>query len=267
MRPGFHHVWQDPGNSDAELQADVMRFVAIVALCIVAISSLVEEVDTSKPPDREQALLVEEIKDTARQKIVVEAAAKPSIARTPIPRKTYTDPPMVPALPVPPPKSAIVRTGGAEPITLAAKQAPGESEPAKAVETKPPPKTPAPEPKKGFTLRFESDAALLGLVEVGRASLFVFSADDTLKLSFGQAGPRFLAAAQPRQFHAITPDTVPAVLQAALSDAGHMPADVVWGVTLPAATRSTLAGILRSHEGGELIIRSDGDIYLEDNDV
>ena len=264
MRPGFHHVWQDAGNSDAELQADVMRFVAIVALCIVAISSLVDEADTTESPVREPVSLAEEIQEPA-QETAFEPVVKTPLASTAIPNNEYTDPPMVPAPPAPPPKSAIARTGGVAAITSPAVQEPTEPEPVKAVET--PKRAQPPEPKKGFTLRFESDAALLRLVAAGRASLFVFGEDETLKLSFGQAGPRFRSAAQPGQFHAITPDTVPVTLQTALSDAGYAAADVVWGVTLPQATRSTLTGILRTHDGGQLIIRANGEVYLENNDV
>jgi hypothetical protein len=264
MRPGFHHVWQDAGNSDAELQADVMRFVAIVALCIVAISSLVDEADTSQPVVEEPAPRVEEIQQPTQER-VFEPVAKTPLASTAIPANKRTDPPMVAAPPVPPPKSALVRTRGAVAITSPAVQVPPEPEPVKAVET--PQQAQPPVPKKGFTLRFESDTALLKMVEAGRVSLFVFGEEKTLKLSFGQAGPRFRSAAQPRQFHAITPDTVPVTLQVALSDAGYTAADVVWGVTLPPSTRSTLTGILRTHDGGELIIRANGEVYLENNDV
>jgi hypothetical protein len=264
MRPGSHHAWQDAGNSDAELQADVMRFVAIVALCIVAISSLVDEVDTSQSALQEPPPLVEESQQPVRE-TVVEPVAKTPLASTAIPGNKHTDSPMVAAPPVPPPKSALVRTGGVVAITSPAVQIAPEPEPVNATET--PQQARPPEPKKGFTLRFESDAALLRLVEAGRASLFVFGEGETLKLSFGQTGPRFRSAAQPRRFHAITPDTVPITLQAALSDAGYTAADVVWGVTLPAATRSTLKGILRAHDGGELIIRANGEVYLENGDV
>ena len=264
MRPGLHHAWQDAGNSDAELQADVMRFVAIVALCIVAISSLVDEVGTSESSVPEPAPLVEEIQKTA-QETVFEPVAKTPLAPAAIPLSKDTDSPMVAASPVPPPKSALVRTGDVVAITSSAVNEPPQPEPVNAVDE--PKQAQSPKPKKGFTLRFESDAALLRLVEAGRAALFVFAEGETLKLSFGQAGPGFRSAAQPRRFHAITPDTVPVTLKAALSDAGHTAADVVWGVTLPPSTRSTLAGILRTHEGGELIIRANGEVYLENNDA
>ena len=40
-----------PAVTDAELQADVMRFVAILALCLVAVSSLVDGYRASVPPE------------------------------------------------------------------------------------------------------------------------------------------------------------------------------------------------------------------------
>ena len=77
---------------------------------------------------------------------------------------------------------------------------------------------PASEPRRGFTLRFESDAALLRLVSRGEASVFVFDGPRALRLGFGPQGAQFTVAASPRSFHAIAPETVPAVLREALGE-------------------------------------------------
>ena len=93
MRGGSIIFRRGNESGDHELEADVMRFVAILALCIVAISTLVDE------------------------------AAAPVSAPAPVSAKTLppappaqTTPLMVPAPPVSP--SASARTGGVEPITL-----------------------------------------------------------------------------------------------------------------------------------------------------
>ena len=305
---------------DHELEADVMRFVAILALCIVAISTLVDE------------------------------AAAPVSAPAPVSAKTLspappaqTTPLMVPAPPVSP--SASARTGGVEPITLpetpaairrlsppvpaqrvngeprfaprrstpeparmqtsarpettppptsevsapiptpaspesprdSRPEAPEESPDIVAPKTEPEPVTgnepasptePPPdpsEPQSGFTLRFESDAALLRLVARGAAEVYVFDGADTLRLSYGAGGPEFHSAPGPGQFHAIAARTVPALLQRVLVLDGRDPAAVVWGVTLPAATRADLARLIRQHEAGELVIDERGGIELEEN--
>lgn len=276
MRPGFHHSWQAAGDSESELQADVMRFVAIVALCIVAISSLVEEAGSPEPPEPPQT-------QTAAIQPRLTQDTKPVIDRiepmtaTVDKHEEKSDPLMVATPPIPPPTSATVRTGGVVPITSPViEEIPVPAKPAtetpvitqqEAADTPNEPQRQPPTQKKGFTLRFESDAAFLRLVSAGEAALFVFGDEDALRLVFDQTGARFRTAPQPRQFHAIAPDTVPATLQAALAESGHRASDVVWGVTLPAATRSMLAGILRNNEGGELVIRANGDVFLENNDA
>ncbi|MGI9265682.1 MAG: hypothetical protein ACR2QU_12190 [Gammaproteobacteria bacterium] len=273
MRSGFHHSWQAASDSDAELQADVMRFVAIVALCIVAISTLVEEADAPVPqpqtisdahPRIEQAPGTETDKTVPVE--VIADAQEPEI-----------DSPMVATPPIPPLTSARVRTGGVVPIippAIEEKPDPARAETeAEEITQQEVTDLPAesqsrpPAPKKGFTLRFESDAAFLRLVAAGAADLFVFGDEGVLRLIFDQKGARFRAGPRPGRFHAIAPDTVPATLQAALVESGHDASAVVWGVTLPVATQSMLSGILRNNEGGELIIRANGDVYLENNDV
>jgi len=308
---------------DHELEADVMRFVAILALCIVAISTLVDE--AAAPVS------------AAPSESPIEAAPAAPAQSTPL---------MVPAPPVPP--SASARTGGAEPITSSRTppairrlattrpravvvqdlppqprpsasltesaaprsrgvkapvatqpprvlpgESPGESprqppeDPSAETSARPttaavptpsrtaaartgvsspkrPPASPS-EPRKGFTLRFASDAALLRLVARGAADVFVFDGPETLRLSYGPGGPDFDAAPGPGQFHAIAASTVPALLQRVLVLDGRDPATVVWGVTLPDTTRADLSRLISEYEAGELVIDERGGIAMEKN--
>lgn len=264
MNPGLHYRWRAAADDDSELQADVMRFVAIVALCIVAISSIVEDADRAHretqtaelaAPPRTQSL----VEPPPPSEVPVEP-----VVAVPEPAKRI-DPPMVPAPPVPPPVSATVRTGGVAPITPPVESAPKTAAPVDPADEPVPTDTVVPE--KGFTLRFESDAALLRLVARGDAALYLFDRDAVLRLAFAQEGPRFQAAPQPGQFHAITPDTVPNVLKDVAAESGHEVDSLVWGVTLPESTTAALAEILRQHDGGLLIIRANGRVYLENKDV
>ena len=43
IRPGWHAPPPDAGPGDAELQTDVMRFFALLAICLVALMSLARE--------------------------------------------------------------------------------------------------------------------------------------------------------------------------------------------------------------------------------
>ena len=79
---------------DQQLEADVMRFVAIIALCIVAISTLVDDTPPPAP------VVVDEPES-------VPAATAPRVP----------SPPMVAAPPASPPESASARAGGAVAIT------------------------------------------------------------------------------------------------------------------------------------------------------
>jgi hypothetical protein len=38
--------------------------------------------------------------------------------------------------------------------------------------------------------------------------------------------------------------------------------DIVWGVQLPVATREAIASLTRGRQGGELVIRADGQVEL-----
>lgn len=271
---GYRQPWQSADTSDTELQADVMRFVAILALSIVAISSLVEEVTSPRVAAVDSTVMVSDHEPVspvapplvnppqATLPTKPETDDRPVSGRAPEPPKAVpsTSPPMAPAPPVPPPKSVSARTGGAVPITPSP---PAETD---SVETRREPQKDDPKPAQGFTLQFETDAALLRLLALGDVAVYVFAVTETLRLVYGSSGPVFVPSAQPRQFHAISPRTVPAVLRAALTEARGSVDEPVWGVTLPVDTRNALAEILRTRDGGDLIIRSDGQVFLEQDD-
>jgi hypothetical protein len=100
----------------------------------------------------------------------------------------------------------------------------------------------------------------------GTAEVFVFDGGETLRLALAAAGPNFSPAPGPSEFHAIDGATVPAVLQEALAARASLSDEAVWGVTLPADTRRALARLIRSHDGGELVIDERGRVRLEADD-
>jgi hypothetical protein len=264
-----------------------MRFVAILALCLVAISTLVDDLPPPAPaPDDVGPLPV---------------APDPALGDTETPDFET----MVPASPASPPASAAARVGDAEPIIdprrfIVADRQPAPVAPpvrerpaprsgglvanaprppavppraAPAAPAAPPATAPPPEKNpprtadaRGFTLRFASDAALLRLVAGGAAQLFVFAGDEALRLGLEPSGPAFAPAVGPSQFHAVDATTVPALLREALAARGLDPGAVVWGVTLPAATRASLDEMIRAHDGGELVIDQRGRVRLEVDD-
>jgi len=295
-------------TAETELQADVMRFVAILALCLVAISTLVEQA-TSRETVTEQIEPATQIATPSPQLVPPPAAIKPVSVTTPAsptpppPSSTRvadagvvtpTKEPPAPkrtlsAIPAPRPEPvAVARTipepslspppiAEPEPMTEMPRPDPEPSVP----ETPPAPEPPAPEipapespeqtrpepvpEQRGFTLRFDSDAAMLRLVSRGEAGVFLMDGGQAWQLGFGDAGAQFAQAPPPARFHAIAADTVPRLLRDAAAQSPGA-ASAVWGVTLPAHTSRDLAALLRAHEHGELIIDSRGRVRLEDGD-
>jgi hypothetical protein len=223
--------------ADAELQADVMRFVAILALCLVAVSSLVEGYRASAPPEEVPAIVAPPI--PARVGTGPGAAApgplprpdRESLRRSPTDRRT-----LEPAAPVPPPADA-----ASEPVP-----SPVEA-----------PKDQAP----GLSLRFLTDAALLRLVARGGAGVFVQSGSQTFALDLSD-GIEFRKSQPPAQFYAMATETVPSVLRANYPGWGSGQ----WGVTLPLETARSIESFLAANATGELVIDSHGRVSLEKSD-
>lgn len=136
----------------------------------------------------------------------------------------------------------------------------------------PPPKaasTPLPKPapeKRGFTLRFESDAALDRLVAAGRVSLYAMADQQAWRLSIKTDRPAVSEVSMPRSFHEMSAETVPAHYSRSLENAapGAARSSVVWGVQLPAAAKLAIASLTQQRQGGALLIRGDGQVTLEE---
>jgi hypothetical protein len=117
----------------------------------------------------------------------------------------------------------------------------------------------------GFTLRFESDAALARLVARNEVGLYAISPQRSLRMSVNRGAYTFWPASAPRQFHEMDPGTVPDAVVAALRRSGALGLEptVQWGVTLPAGMRRQLDGYLAESTSGELVIEPDGRLRLE----
>ena len=129
--------------------------------------------------------------------------------------------------------------------------------------------TPAPKPepatdRQGFTLRFESDAALDRLVAAGSVTLYAMAGQQAWRLSMTPGGPAAAEASFPRWYHEMSAATVPAHYSRRLENAAPGRSSVVWGVQLPAAAKQAIALLTRQRQGGELLIRGDGQVVLED---
>ncbi len=234
------------GDTDAggagDLQTDIMRFMAILALCLVAIFALVQSIPLMPEPlqqtDPEPAV-------TTPPAAQVEPSAEPeTLAPEPAPQPPVrlTKPkPFVPkATPLPPQAVA------AE--TTAEKQAPV---PAAATT------------QKGFTLRFESDLALTRLVAARQVGFYALSSGRAQRMTVSDSRISFWDASAPNEFHEMETATVPRPVVDALARSGVETAAVDWGVTLPGKLRRQLDTLLRENSGGALVIGADGSLRLE----
>jgi len=247
----------DAGGA-ADLQTDVMRFMAIISLCLVAIFALVQSLPASPPRPAE---LKPAATAAATRPIPDLRIAKPSTR----PRQTS-------AVDMPQP----ARQTEAAPERVALPPAVPYREPARTKTPAPPPPAPAssqPTPPTearpaaaaaadGFTLRFESDLALTRLVARNEIGLYAIRPGKALRMSVNRGAVAFWPASSPGRFHEMEESTVPAGVVDALRRSGRGDA-VTWGVTLPAGMTRDLNRYLDEHAGGSLVIGASGDLRLE----
>lgn len=272
----------DAGGA-ADLQTDIMRFMAILALCLVAIFALVQSIPlnpvvpvqpTESPtePDKvapapappvpkpsPDAEVVEKMTPEPTWRDLVRAAspvATSGEAPTATPKEPETDipDPVREQRPTPAPEPELQ-----EPMDVSP-QTPSAAEPTELEQ--PTDDTTADE---GFTLRFESDAALTRLVARNEVGLYAISSDRALRMSVNRGSVAFWPASAPNQYHEMDPGTVPAAVVAALGRAGSVASDpnMRWGVTLPTPMQRQLGNYLNEHSSGALVIEASGNLRLE----
>jgi type IV secretory pathway VirB10-like protein len=239
-------VWHFPRHSEADtsetLQSDVMRFMAILALCLIAIFALVQSLPLRPLPGPEAAQPAAEtpppVPPTATVQpspiAVEESVTKDSeIKQTPFPAQEAREETSTPAPPQPPVEAA--------PAVAPKTVRPGAPAPERKPESR---ATPAEAPQEasmsagqeGLILRFVSGGVL-----------------------------RFAPATAPRHFYSMTPDTVPSAIAHALEDSAPTARDdsVTWGVTLPADTQLQLERLIEQHRSGALIIDTSGRVRFQ----
>jgi hypothetical protein len=257
----MHRGDSDAGGA-ADLQTDVMRFMAILALCLMAIFALVQSIPLIPEAPAEST----------------ESAAPP-----PIPIAAQTEPQAVESSPeetlepVPEPPVQLTRAKWKSsfvprqrPIPPKAVQPPESDASAAQSHTAIRPLTPAPRPdspaepeKHGFTLRFESDHALTRLVAAGKVNLYAIEDGRSRRMTVSDSRISFWDASTPATFHEMETATVPRPVVEALARSGVSTAGIGWGVTLPGKLRQQLDTLMRQHQGGALVIGLDGNLRLE----
>ena len=224
------------GGGDAELEAlqtDVMRFVAILGLCLAAIFSLVQTAAYEQ-----QQLAVLPVAAPVPEVVTPSPAPTATVQATPVATSTA----VTPTQPRQAPEQAV-----AAPTTI----------------VKPPLQTPAADPTEapaqGYTLEFASAEALLQLLRTGQLQI-VAKIHDRFWSSHGK--PLFSLTEAPAHYYQMDAATVPATLLRALETvAGETRPE--WGVVLPAALEQQLRELTDKPGGGALVIQADAEIRVE----
>ncbi len=233
----------DSGGA-ADLQTDIMRFMAILGLCLVAIFSLVQSLPTevqvqavqtkTEPVPEPQAMITVEPK--------IEVTHESETSPEPTQNVTLTRP-----------KSVSTFTP--------AKQ----TEPERAIESKPQASGPPVDAieEEGFTLSFESDHALTRLVAMGQIGFYAINNSRAQRMTVSDSRISFWDASTPNRFHEMDASTVPRAVLDALARTGANAGAANWGVTLPAKLSAQLESLMQQHTGGALVIQADGQLQLE----
>lgn len=228
----MHRGMDAEGGGVADLQTDVMRFMAILAICLVVIFALVQSIPL-RPSQPVPEPVSEAIPEPLPEPV---AEAVPEPVPEPVPTPTPVTPP------------------ARDPVIV--------EQPAPAPVMTPP--QPAPVEQEGFTLRFESDLALTRLVARSVVGLYAITDGKTLRLNVSDSRMSFWEASMPNQYHEMDSSTVPAAVVRALLRTSEIDVTTVkWGVTLPAGMQQELNAFLESASGGSLVIGLNGELRLE----
>jgi hypothetical protein len=246
--------------SDTEsLQTDVMRFMAIIGFCLIAILALVRN---AEPTPATASGTPEQTVEA--QTVVKKAASAQKIAQPKV---------------LPQPAPAIEPARPAQ--LVAAVSSPVERETHPVVESTPEPRlqpatetpsperasSPAPEPipepaatpaeEQGLILRFASDGDFLRLIARGDITVYAFLDTDVLSLDESY---RFLDSKSPGQVYELLRASIPDHIIAALRHERSGFRDFRWGIALPSRISHQIEQYLERVEHGQLVINRFGDV-------
>jgi hypothetical protein len=234
------------GGGAADLQTDVMRFMAILALCLVAIFALVQAVPPEMAARPEPPVAESPAEEIAAVSMDTGSMETGNVAE---PENSLADPPANP-----PPSQARVLTSTPRPSQVLPR--PESPAPAAAL-----PATQSAD--AGFTLRFASDEALKSLVAQSDVGLYAMQGEQAKRLHVGGGRLEFWTASMPAAFHEMDAATVPGDVITALSRIDDERTAVRWGVTLPPRLSEEIDRHVATAGHGDLVISATGALRLE----
>ena len=208
------------GVDEANLQTDVMRFMAIVAFCLLAVLAMVRNIEEEDiEADDPGAVDLEHDKrmEVARSEMIVKSEALPDHAQSN-------------ANPVEPtPELSQVAASQTHEVNVA--QLPAKSS--------------APET---LSLRFASEADFLRLIAKEKVVLYLFTESEYLKLN---SAYQFISAGAPGEVFELDTSTIPSHLRRM---APESMANGRWAVRLPGRVQRQIRILADMHKHGQLLI-------------
>jgi len=267
------HSHHNHGAENESLQADVMRFMAIIGFCLVAILALVRNVEapaveTEAKPSVEQPTVAARPAEPrpattptpAPRRPVAEllspAAESPSTIEPPPAIEVLVEPAQVAAEVIEPPEptfTAEVIEQALEPEVVATAP-PLEDVPNPTAESEP---TQPSAEEPGLSLRFSSDGDFLRLIARGDVTVFAVRGAEVLGL--GQ-DYEFRQTEAPKQIYELEFDTIPRMVSQAFVRSRPETQLYTWGVSLPHRIESQIRDYVDRVDHGVLLIDRYGDV-------
>ena len=251
-----------PAFDSESLQADVMRFMAIIAFCLIAILALVRNVEAPQVPQPQTTKPIPAPVALPRWQEPIEK---------PEPKITLREVPRVVPAPLPEPAAVVTQSlqiPTTEPVAVSdpvavpdpvAVSAPVESVPEEQ------PEAPAVPPlnsqnveDEGLTLRFASDGDFLRLIAKGAILVYAYNESGVFAL---QPDYQFLPSAAPGQVYQLMEQTVPTLILDALERTQSDAAPFTWAIAIPPAIRNQIENHMASARSGQLVINRYGEVH------
>jgi len=223
------------GLDGESLQTDVMRFMAIIAFCLIAILSLVRDVESQSTSTVEN--VEEQVVESPRLMVQQHRPSLEPLAELSEPELEQVlesvpaeEPPIVELEVNPKPEPVVTKTTSLIAHPEAA----------------------------GLILRFVSDSDFLRLIAKGDVQVYAFQEREFLAL--GQ-NYEFYEAPAPKQVYEVLPETIPSLIDAALEKRKHQSAvNFKWGISLPERVERQIQRYLNTVSTGQLLIDRYGEV-------
>ncbi len=152
-----------------------------------------------------------------------------------------------------------------EPIKPQEPKKPSEPVKQKPVEQKPVESAKPKAEKKGFSLRFTSDQALLHLIQQQKINMYVLMGKNAWHIKPTSGSWQVKTVKKPKKYYQMAVQTVPNILRTAAQNqlSVHAKSNVIWAVELPQSIASSITQLMKNKQGGDLVITQNGQVELK----